>query len=336
MCMLFAATFRERTSNLLLYGTFAYNRRDDDHPWGASPEDTQKFLDIIEQGWGRGVSVRLFAPSRKKDEGFVREWGKMERMAVSPGSARKILEMGVRGDVRPILPSIQVPTLVVHRTGDRAAKIEGGRYIAAHIPGAKFVELPGVDHLAWEGDADAIVNAVQEFLTGKRPRPKVHRILTTVVFVDIVESTEHATKIGDAAWRSLLEKYYRVAREHLAAADGIEVDTAGDGYFAHFSGPARAVRYACALRDAVKPLGVEVRAGVHTGECETSGDGLSGIAVHIGARVTAKAGASEVFVTRTVKDLVVGSKLRFSDRGSHALKGVPDEWQLFAAEPGTD
>jgi pimeloyl-ACP methyl ester carboxylesterase len=333
LCCLFAATYPERTRALVLYGTIATGKRSDSYPWGLTPEQVMSMLGWIEAEWGTGVSAKLFAPSIVDDPDRVKAWAKFERMAASPGSARVLIQLVLETDVRDILPSIRVPTLVVHRTGDRATLVEGGRYIARHIPGAKYVELPGDDHFAWIGDADAIVSEVEEFLTGARQVVSDERILATVLFTDLVASTEKAAALGDRRWRELLERFYAAGREQLKRFQGIEVKTTGDGMFARFDGPARGIRCARAIVDAARDLGVEARAGLHTGECELIGDDLGGIAVHLGARVVDTAAPGEVLVSSTVKDLVAGSGLEFADRGVHDLKGIPGKWQLFAALP---
>jgi len=241
------------------------------------------------------------------------------------------MRMMVQIDVRPILPTIRVPTLVLQRRDDAYRDPGNARYIAAHIPGARLVELPGVDHLPHVGDADAVVDEVQEFVTGVRPAPESDRVLATVLFTDIVGSTERASTLGDRGWKDLLERHHSAVRRELERFRGQEVDTTGDGFLATFDGPARAVRCAQAIVESMQPIGVEVRAGVHTGEVELMGDRVGGIAVHIGARVAGTAGPSEVLVSGTVKDLVAGSGIEFEDRGSHSLKGVPGEWRLFVA-----
>jgi class 3 adenylate cyclase len=240
--------------------------------------------------------------------------------------------MNLEIDVRHVLPAIRVPSLVLHRSNELLVEVGCARYMAEHIPGAKYVELPGVDHLPWVGDVDALVGEIQEFLTGARAVTEPDRLLATVMFTDIVGSTEHAVTLGDRRWRELLEQHHVVVRRELTRFRGREIDTAGDGFFATFDGPARAVRCACAIGDAVKGLGISIRAGLHTGEVEPMGDKVGGIAVHIGARVAAQAKPGEVLVSNTVKDLVAGSGLRFSDHGVHALKGVPGEWRLYAVE----
>jgi class 3 adenylate cyclase len=236
-------------------------------------------------------------------------------------------------DVRPVLPAIRVPALVVHRTGDQVVPIEHARYLAEHIPNARLVELPGTDHIVWVGDASAVLAEVEEFLTGVRPTPEPDRVLATILFTDIAGSTQKVVAIGDRPWRELLDGYYGLVRGELTRHRGREIDTAGDGFLAAFDGPARAIRCALAVVEGVRALGLEVRAGVHTGECEVMGPKLGGIAVHIGARVAARARAGEVLVSHTVKDLVAGSGFRLEDRGFHVLKGIPGEWQLFAAVP---
>jgi len=235
--------------------------------------------------------------------------------------------------VRPILPTIAVPTLVLHRTGDLDSRVEEGRYIAGRIPGARFVELPGADHFP-AIDADQILDEVEEFLTGVRPVPEPDRVLATILFTDIVGSTSRAAELGDARWRQLIQQHHALIRHQLGRFSGREIDTAGDGFFASFDGPARAIRCACAISDSVRGIGLEVRAGLHTGECELVDGKVGGIAVHIGARVASLAAPREVLVTRTVRDLVAGAGLQFEDRGTRVLKGVPDRWQLFAVREG--
>ncbi len=334
MCSLFAATYPERTDALVLYGTMAKGMRGADYPWGVDDDQAIRFLEGIERGWGKGMTPKLFAPSIAQDERQVRTWAKFERMAVSPGGARVLFKILLETDVRAVLPTIQVPTLAMHRTGDRATPVEGARYIAEQIPGAKYVEFDGIDHFPWVGGSREILDEVEEFLTGVRRGPEPDRVLATVMFTDIVGSTELAAALGDRRWRNLLDRFYEETRKYLTIFRGREVDTAGDGFFATFDGPARGIRCACAIRDAVADLEISIRAGLHTGECEVLGDKVSGIAVHLGARVAGRAEANEVLVSTTVKDLVAGSGLEFVDRGAHALKGIPGEWRLFAASEG--
>lgn len=336
MSALFAATYPERTSALILYGTYARRIWAPDYPWAPTPEVRQKYFDAIERDWGKaGLELDTYAPKMARDERFRRWWDRYRRMSVSPGAALALARMNTQADIRHVLPSIRVPTLVLHRTGDHAMNVAEGRYIAAQIPGAKFVELPGEEHLPYLGDTDALLDEVEEFLTGVRHGPEPDRVLATVLFADIVASTERAAAAGDRRWRAVLESYHTMARAEIERHRGRVVDTAGDGILAAFDGPARAVRCACALGDGARMLGLEVRAGLHTGECETVQAKLGGIAVHIGARVAAAAGSGEVLVSSTVKDLVAGSGLRFTDRGRRVLAGVPGEWHLFATDPAS-
>ena len=331
MCSLFAATWPERTAALVLCGTLAAGTRDQDYPWAWAEEELQAGLAHIEREWGTGVTPRIFAPSIAGDEQAVQSWARFERRAVSPGGMRTLLRMLFDTDVRGILSSIRVPTLVLHRTDDQATPVGGARYLAAHIPDAKYVELPGVDHFPWIGDSEGILDEVEEFLTGTRGSA-VDRVLATVLFTDIVGSTERAAALGDRGWRAVLERHHALVREQLARFRGREVKTTGDGFFATFDGPARAIRCACAIRAALSAEDIPIRAGLHTGECELVDDEVGGIAVHLGARVAASAGTGEVLVSSTVKDLVAGSGLRFADRGTRQLKGIPGEWRLWAVE----
>jgi pimeloyl-ACP methyl ester carboxylesterase len=333
MCALFAATYPERTSALVLYGTFVKGMRDADVPWAPSPERVEEILGLIEREWGTGISLTLLGPSLAEDQRQREYWARFERLAVSPGAARLLMQTFVDTDVRQVLPTIRVPTLVVHRAGDQATPVEGGRYIAEHVSGARYVELPGEDHFAWTGDADAVLDAVEEFLTGARQARESDRVLATVLFTDIVGSTARAAALGDQRWRDLLASHHSVVRRELTHFRGREVKTVGDGFLATFDGPARGIRCACAVRDRIRGLGIDIRAGLHTGECELMEGDVGGIAVHIGARVAARAAAGEVLVSGTVKDLVAGSGLTFVDRGRHQLAGVPGEWPLFAVGP---
>ncbi len=332
MCALFAATYPERTSALVVYGTYAKRIWAPEYPWAPTPEERQRFFDAIEKRWGGVVDLAILAPSVANAKAFRRWWAAYLRAGASPGAALALARMNTEIDIRHILPTVRVPTLVLHRTDDRDVAVGGARYIAQAIPQAKYVELDGSDHLAFVGDADALLDEVEEFLTGARHVPESDRVLATVLFADIVGSTERAAALGDGRWRELLVSYQTLARRELERHRGREIDTAGDGVLAAFDGPARAIRCACAFRDAVRALGIEVRAGLHTGECEVIGPKLGGIAVHIGARVAAHAGPGEVLVSNTVKDLVAGSGLRFLDRGVHVLKGVPGGWHLFAVD----
>jgi len=331
MSLMFAATYPSRTSALVLYGTFARMLRSSDYPIGLPAAALGKFLEHVEESWGTGsVSADHFAPSLAHDEAFRRSWARFERLAVSPAGIKALLSMLHETDARHVLPVIRVPTLIVHRQGDRVSRVEGARYLAERIQGAKYVELPGPDHFLWVGNTDAILDEVEEFLTGTRRGPEPDRVLATVLFTDIVGATERAVGLGDRRWRDLLDSHYAVIREQLVRFRGREIDTAGDGFLAAFDGPARGVRCAGAVVREVRRLGLEIRAGLHTGECEILGDKLSGIAVHTGARVASLAGAGEVLVSGTVKDLVAGSGITFEDRGVQILKGLPGEWRVYA------
>lgn len=330
MCALFAATHPDRTTALILYGGYARRLRDTDYPWGISAEANEAFLDEIRSEWGGPVGLDARAPTKAHDPRFRETWARYLRLGASPSAVLALVKMNAEIDVRAVLPTIGVPTLVLHRNGDRAMPPDASRYLAEHIPGARYVELTGIDHLPWVGESEAVLGEIEEFLTGIRAGPRPDRVLTTVVFTDIVGSTEAASRLGDQAWSDLLQAHNQRVREQLMMHGGREIDTAGDGFLATFDGPARAVLCARAIVDAVRSLGLEVRAGVHTGEVELVADDVRGLAVHIGARIAAMAGPSEVLTSRTVKDLVVGSGLLFEDRGNHRLKGVPDEWQVFA------
>ena len=334
MSILFAATYPERTTALAMYGAYAKRSWAEDYPFGWRDEEWARFFANVERHWGtpRGVDLNLIAPSIACDQRACEEAAAHMRAAASPGAVQALMQMNREIDARKVLPAVRVPTLIVHRTGDMYILVEHARYIARHIPGARLVELPGNDHVPWIGDFDVLLDEVQEFLTGVRRGAEPDRVLATVLFTDIAGSTEKAAALGDRSWRELLEKHHAVVRRELGRFRGRELDTAGDGFLAAFDGPARAIRCAGAVIDAVQPLGLEVRAGLHTGECEVLGEKLTGIAVHIGARVAALAAPGEILVSGTVKDLVAGSGLRFGERGAHALRGVPGEWQLFAVE----
>jgi pimeloyl-ACP methyl ester carboxylesterase len=325
---LFAATYPHRCRALVLYGTFARFAS-----WLPTAEALAAYLDYIDQAWGSGGSLPMFAPSRQHDPAFQRWWGRFERLGASPAAAIALMRMNSQIDISDILPTIRVPALVIHRTDDVTIDVEGGRYLAEHIPGARYVELPGTDHIPFvDENAMEIADLIGEFLTGSRTPIAADTVLATVLFTDIVGSTEKAVSLGDRRWRDLLDNHHTIVRRNLQRFRGREIDTAGDGFLATFDGPARGVRCACAIADDIRSLGIDVRAGLHTGECEIMDDKVGGIAVHIGARVAALAGPREVLVSSTVKDLVAGSGLRFSDRGSQSLKGVPDQWRIFATQ----
>jgi pimeloyl-ACP methyl ester carboxylesterase len=334
MCVLFAATYPERTTALITLGSFAKRRDpDDDYPWAPTAENRDETAADVERNWGhlRPQDVEYYAPSRVGEEQFVRALERYLRRSASPGAAAALVRMNSYIDVRDVLPTIRVPTLVLHRTGDHDVNVAEGRYLASKIPGAKLVELAGDDHWISAGDVDALADEIEQFLTGTRPVPEPDRVLATVLFTDIVGSTERAAELGDRRWRDLLGAHDAAVRRELDRFRGREVDTSGDGFLASFDGPARAVRCAISAGEAVRQLGMEIRAGVHTGECELDGPKIRGIAVHTGARIASLAGAGEVLVSQTVKDLVSGSGLAFDDRGVHELKGVPGEWRVYAA-----
>lgn len=320
MSILFAATYPERTTALVLIGTLA--------KFGYQP------LEWIEKHWGEGRGAALFAPSLADDPEFTKFMARFERQGASPSAAAALMKMNQDIDVRQILPAIRTPTLVMHRAGDRVIPVDRGREIARLIPDARYLELEGEDHLPYVGDGDAIVDEVQEFLTGVRPDPEPDRVLATILFTDIVGSTATTAEVGDRRWKELLDAYYSSARKELKRFRGREVKTTGDGLLATFDGPARGIRCATAVRDSARAIGIETRSGLHTGECEVMGEDIAGIAVDIGARVEAEAESGEVLVSSTVKDLVAGSGLEFDDRGVRQLKGVPGEWQLFAVTGG--
>jgi class 3 adenylate cyclase len=330
MCLMFSATYPERTSTLVLYGTFASAKAE---PWSIPPDVWESSILGWQEHWGEGAMVALNAPSQINNKAFVQATGRLERASASPASIMALFRANYDIDVRHILPSIHVPTLILHRKGDALVPVMCGRYLAEHIPGAKYVEIPGDDHFVSDAETqDVIADEIEEFMTGERHRPEPDRVLATVMFTDIVGSTERAAEMGDQRWRELLGSYYDVMRKELGIFRGHEVDTAGDGLLATFDGPARAIRCACSAREKLRRLGLQVRTGLHTGECELIGDSIGGIAVHIGARVAAAANPDEVMVSSTVKDLVAGSGIKFADHGLHTLKGVPGEWRLFIAQ----
>ena len=332
MSVLFAATYPERTVALATFGIFAARVWSEEYPWAPRPPERDAWYDAIERHWGGPVDIDDLAPSRADDEAFQRWAAAFFRRSASPGAAVALARMNTLIDIRDVLPAVRVPTLVMHRVGDRDADVDEARYIASRIPGAKLVVLPGEDHLVWSQAPDDVVDELEEFVTGTRPAPEPDRVLATVLFTDIVGSTERAAAEGDRRWRDLLAAHHAAVRRELERFRGREVNTSGDGFLAVFDGPARAVRCAVAIGRAVRDLGLEVRAGVHTGECELVGREVQGLAVHIGARIGALAGAGEVLASSTVKDLVAGSSIVFEDRGEHVLKGVPATWRVFSVD----
>ncbi|HEY3188109.1 MAG TPA: adenylate/guanylate cyclase domain-containing protein, partial [Solirubrobacteraceae bacterium] len=336
MSVLFAAAHPERVTALVLHGAMGRTTEAPDYPW-ASPADAlrESAAEFIVPVWGQHAEglVELFAPSFAGDPGAVEFTARLERSAASPAMVQQIFEMFLDIDVRAVLPSIHVPTLILHRHGDRVVNRRAGRDLAARIPGARYVELPGIDHLPWAGDAEGVVGEIEEFLTGARSAPEPDRVLATVMFTDIVGSTERAAQLGDARWREVLSAHQATLRRELARFRGREVKTLGDGCLATFDGPARAIRCGHAIAEAARHSGLEVRVGLHSGEVELIGDDVGGIAVHIAARVGDLAAAGEVLVSSTVRDLVAGSGIGFADRGTKRLKGISDDWRLFAADP---
>jgi class 3 adenylate cyclase len=332
LSMLFAATYPERVRALVLAAVYAKRLWSPDYPWAPTPEERARHGVEVEQNWSGDMDLAQIAPGALGDPALLRRITTFFRRSASPGAAAALLRMNTAIDTRSVLPTISVPTLLLCRAGDRDVSVEEERWIAGQIPRSTFVELPGDDHLPWLGDTDALLDEVEVFLTGERRRPDPQRWLATVLFTDIVDSTATAAALGDRHWHDLLERHHALVRRELDRFGGKEIDTAGDGFFATFDGPARAVRCASAIEEAVGELGLEVRAGVHTGEVEMVDGKVGGIAVHIGARVAHEAGAGEVLVSSTVKDLVVGSGLRFREHGRTTLKGVPGDWQLYVVD----
>jgi len=332
MCIVFAATYPERTTALVLYGSYARSAWAPDYPWRSTDEEFEAVLKAREPRWGQGDSVDMFSPSLAHDEELRRFVGRVERASACPKAATTISRVARDIDVRHVLSTISVPTLVLHRSGD-VTKVENGRYLARNIKSARYVELLGADHNPWIGDSEAILGEIEEFLTGGRREnePDLDRVLATVLFTDIVGSTARAAELGDRVWKDLLNQHHALVRDQLQRHRGREINTLGDGFVAAFDGPARAVRCGQVISEAVKKLGIHIRAGVHTGECQVMGENLAGIAVHIGARIGALAAADEVWVSSTVRDLVAGSGLKFEARGNHTLKGIPGDWHLLAA-----
>jgi class 3 adenylate cyclase len=328
--MFFAAAHPERVSRLVLINAFARFLRDDNYSAGAPAEVLESMNKVALERYGTGESVDWFAPSVAGDLRFRRWWGRCERLANGPVAATAYWDDLATRDLRPILPALRVPTLVLHRRGDRFIRVDHGRYLAASIPGAAYVELDGEDHFYFVGDVDAVLDETEEFLTGQRGGHDPDRMLASVLFTDIVDSTGIAARIGDRCWRVLLDRHDELVRSAVERFRGRVVKLTGDGVLATFDGPARAIRCACALRDEVRAIGLELRAGLHTGEIERRGDDVGGIAVHLAARVKSFAKPGEVVVSRTVTDLVAGSGIEFDDRGEHELKGVPGSWKLFA------
>ncbi len=327
LASVFAAHHQARTQALVLYGAFARFTS-----WFPTEESLEQLFSYIDSDWGSGASLPMFAPSMADDPAFQRWWGKFERLGADPGAAIALMRMNSQIDITDILPTIHVPTLVIHRTEDVTVDIEGGRALAERIPNARLFELPGADHIPWVGDnAEDYLQEIEEFLTGERSAPIIDRVLATVIFTDIVGSTARAEAIGDQAWSDLLGAHDKTVRQQLARFQGREVKSLGDGFLATFDGPGRAIHCALSIRDTVSELGLDVRIGVHTGEVEMVDDDIRGIAVHIASRIANLDSSNDVLVSRTVKDLVAGSGIAFEDFGKYVLKGMPNEWRLYRA-----
>jgi len=327
---LLAARHPERIGALVMYAAIARSTAAPGYEWTHTAEERRAFVEEIVANWGDATNVDVFAPSKAADERFRAWYARLQRLAAAPGTIRRLFEGTAQMDVREELPVISVPTLVLHRTGDRAIDIRHSRYIASAIPDARYVELEGDDSFPWVGDSDAVVDEIEEFLTGGRPRTQRERTLLTVMFTDVVDATGHARRLGDLGWRDLLASHDAVVRAEIDRFEGREVKTIGDSFLAVFAGPpSQALRCARAIVQAVRALGIEVRIGMHTGECELIGNDVGGMAVHIGARVQGLAGPSEVLLSGTAFGTVVGGGFNFEHRGMHKLKGVPGEWPLF-------
>ena len=330
MAAMFAASQPERAIALILYGSYARESWAPDYPWGRTADDYLSWHQDIEKNWGEPFQLQEAAPSMANDEASRTWFGAYLRQSASLSAALALSDWNFEVDIRGILPSIRVPSLVLHREGDRWYSVAEARYLAEHIPGAKLVVMPGDDHLPWWGDQKRLLGEIQEFLTGARHTPPAERVLLTVVMTDIVESTERAAKMGDQRWKDVLQQHDAIVRKELKNFDGQEINTTGDGFVLAFSGPTRAIQCTLAIRQGLGRIGLSMRAGLHTGECERRGDDLSGIAVHAASRIAAKASANEILASSTVKDLVVGSGISFNPEGTHSLKGVPGEWSLFS------
>ena len=330
LAVLYAATHPERVDALVTSGIFAKRRWSPDYPWAETAEQRERYIADLETRWGSDSDIERIAPSAARDPAFAKRLATYFRQSASPGDAAALLRMNTEIDIRAVLPTISVPTLVLHRTGDLDSNIEEGRWIASQIPGAKLVELPGNDHLPWVGDQDSVLDEVERFLTGRLAPAEPDRVLATILVTDIVGSTERAAELGDRAWAELLDRHHAIVREQLHAFRGEEVDTAGDGFLATFDGPGRAIRAAVAIREGLRESGIPVRCGLHTGEAERVGGKVAGIAVHLAARIADTAESGEILVSDTVRSLVAGSGIEFAERGSVSLRGVPEEQHLFA------
>ncbi len=330
MSVMFAATYPERTVALVLCGCYAKGSWAPDYPWALTDEQHETWVANLERDWGGPFDLEHGAPTMAKDEAARSWFGAYLRYSASLTAAKALSYLNHSVDVRDVLPAVRVPTLVLHRSGDQWVQLAEGRYLAEHIPGAKLVELPGEDHIPWWGDQERLIGEIQEFLTGARSSPPTERILLTVLVTDIVGSTEKAAALGDLKWKDLLQSHDAAVRRELKNFDGQEINTTGDGFILAFTGPTRAIQCTQAIRQDLERLGLNMRAGLHAGECERRGSDLSGLAVHIASRISGKAPSNRILVSSTVKDLVVGSGIIFSDEGMHSLKGIPGEWSLFS------
>src|SRR5438105_732692 len=332
--MLFAATNPERTTGLVLINAFARFLRTPETPFGIPPEAAERYVELYRTIAGRGALVDYLSPTRSSEPAFRRWSARSQRLGAGPGTAAAIYDVFMRSDLSGVLPSIRVPTLVLHREGDQHVRDGHARFLAERIPGAQLVTLPGDDNEWFSGDIEPLFDEVEQFVTGSRGARRTDRALATILFTDIVGSTERAASLGDAAWRGVREAHDELLRSHIESFGGQLIETAGDGALATFNGPARAIYCACGIRDAAASLGVSIRAGLHTGEIELMNEGISGLAVHIGARVAALADADEVLVSAAVPPLVAGSAIRFTPRGNYELKGVPGDWAVYGVEGG--
>lgn len=329
MCILFAATYPERTQALVAVGSFPRRQSTDDFPFGADQESAERFFELIRTQWGGPLDIDVRAPTLSNDPRFCTWWARFLRAGASPTAVEALQRANAQIDVRAVLPSVRVPTLILHAVRDRIIPVGAGRYLAQHIPGAKFVEIDADDHLPFGDCAERVITEIERFVTGKYEVSEIDRVISTVMFTDIVDSTRRAEVLGDRRWRDLLSAHHDIVRQELAIHRGQEVKTTGDGFHATFDGPARAIRCGRAILTAVRDLGVEVRIGIHTGECELVDGRVEGVAVHIAARVAALGDAGQVIVSQTVKDLVAGAGIEFKDQGLHALKGISEPWRVF-------
>ena len=327
MCSLFAATYPERTTALVTIGSYARRLRDDDYPWGPTEAEREHFFKEIIEKWGGPVGIEDRAPSLMNDERFRQWWATYLRMGASPGAALALTKMNAEIDIRPVLSTIRIPTLVLHRTGDTCLKVEEGRYMASKIPGAKFVELPGIDHLPFVGDQDSILDEIEQFLTGVRHAPEHDRVLATVLCTRLAAAPE-----ADNLWPELVDRHYAYVRKEIELFKGHESELNGHGLIATFDGPARAIRCALAINESAKRMGIPIQTGVHTGECDLLGEKVGGVAVEISFQVASEARTGEVLVSNPVKDLVAGSGIRFVERGMYKIPELVEEWRLFAVE----